>query len=48
VKGQNSQGEGLGLAICWQLALANNLEISVDSRIGLGTRFSVFVPPGQL
>lgn len=42
-KGETSQGEGLGLAICWQLAVENGLAMAVDSRVGRGTRFSVLV-----
>jgi len=37
-------GSGLGLAICRELALAMQGQISVDSQLGVGTRFTVTVP----
>ncbi|MAT92673.1 MAG: hypothetical protein CME59_08730 [Halioglobus sp.] len=43
-KGNASQGEGLGLAICWQLAAGHGLDMGVQSARGRGTRFSLFVP----
>ncbi|MEM9257450.1 MAG: sensor histidine kinase [Pseudomonadota bacterium] len=49
-KGEHSSGEGLGLAICWQLAAENGFSLEVASRPGSGTRFSLTVstsPVGQ-
>lgn len=43
-KGEDSEGEGLGLAIVWQLATENQLEISVRSVKGQGSCFHVRVP----
>lgn len=37
-------GSGLGLAICRELALAMHGQISVDSQLGVGTRFTVTLP----
>ncbi len=37
-------GSGLGLAICRELALAMQGQISVDSQLGVGTRFTVTLP----
>jgi len=42
-KGIDSKGEGLGLAIVWQLAAAHQLEISVRASLGRGTCFGVMV-----
>ena len=42
-KGDSSTGEGLGLAICWQLANENGFELQVDSTAGKGSRFSLRV-----
>ncbi|GAB5452405.1 MAG: hypothetical protein Hals2KO_27330 [Halioglobus sp.] len=42
-KGESSDGEGLGLAICWQLAAEHGFTIEVQSNAGRGSRFSVSV-----
>ena len=42
--GSASEGEGLGLAICWQLAEQYGFTMGVDSVPGKGSRFSVTVP----
>ncbi len=42
-KGESSDGEGLGLAICWQLAAEHGFAIEVQSNAGRGSRFSVTV-----
>lgn len=46
MKGDKSQGEGLGLSICWQLAFENGFEMAVDSNVGRGTRFSLLLRSG--
>ena len=43
-KDDASVGDGLGLAICFELARLNSLPLSVKSRLGRGTRFSLEVP----
>ncbi len=43
-KGAQSDGEGLGLAICHQLAEANGLKLAVHSTPGRGTVFSLEIP----
>ncbi|MEP3280316.1 MAG: ATP-binding protein [Stappiaceae bacterium] len=43
-KGEQSQGEGLGLAICFDVAKKNGLELSIASEQGCGTRFDLKVP----
>jgi signal transduction histidine kinase len=43
-KGQASGGEGLGLAICRQLAEAHGYALQVRSRVGAGTRFALHIP----
>ena len=40
-KGENSEGEGLGLAIVKQLTEANQLTLSIRSRLGKGSCFGV-------
>ena len=43
-KGAASEGEGLGLAICYELATENNFKLDISSVVGRGTRFSLEVP----
>lgn len=43
-KGQDSSGEGLGLAICTQLAERHGLRLDIRSRPGRGTRFDLSLP----
>lgn len=43
-KGENSQGEGLGLAISRELAESMGWEIEIMSQPGKGSRFSVLIP----
>lgn len=43
-KGDRSQGEGLGLAICFDVAKQNGLELTVTSEQGRGTCFDLKVP----
>lgn len=40
----NSNGTGLGLSICYQLAKHMNGSIDVESKIGLGSKFTVEIP----
>lgn len=40
-KRESSGGEGLGLAICWQLAAEHGFDMQVVSAPGRGTRFSI-------
>lgn len=40
-KGDTSRGEGLGLAICHDLATKNGLKLNVDSKLGRGTCFRI-------
>ena len=39
-----SEGTGLGLSICYRIIEAHSGKITVDSHIGEGTTFSVFLP----
>ncbi|MEI4492746.1 HAMP domain-containing sensor histidine kinase [Mameliella alba] len=43
--GTDSQGHGLGLAICHQLAQQNGLVLRARSRVGKGTAFTLDIPP---
>lgn len=43
-KGRDSAGEGLGLAICWQLAAEHGFEMRVSSVPGKGSRFALIIP----
>ena len=38
------KGHGLGLAICYSLIKAHNGEIVVESNLGIGTTFRIFIP----
>jgi len=38
------QGTGLGLSICYRIVQAHGGRIDVDSRPGVGTRFTVVLP----
>jgi signal transduction histidine kinase len=40
-------GTGLGLAICHQLVTSVGGEITVDTKVGKGTTFNVFLPPSD-
>ena len=48
VKGERSEGEGLGLAICHDLAAQEGLQILVASTAGRGTVFRVVLPAQAL
>ena len=47
-KGSSSQGLGLGLSICHELADQNNLILNVRSEPRKGTRFSLIVPSDEV
>ena len=42
---QNKSGSGLGLAIAKQIALRHNLDLSMESELGMGTTITVQLPP---
>jgi signal transduction histidine kinase len=44
VPGSPARGTGLGLYICRQLVNAHNGEINVDSKLGEGTTFHIYLP----
>ena len=46
-KSTSSQGEGLGLAICYELATQHGYTLNVSSVVGRGTRFSLEVPAAK-
>lgn len=43
-KGDSSEGHGLGLSVCYELARENGMELSCRSRKGQGTEFVLTVP----
>ncbi|MET1412398.1 HAMP domain-containing sensor histidine kinase [Roseibium sp. HPY-6] len=43
-KGKTSEGHGLGLSVCYELARENGMELSCRSRKGQGTEFVLTVP----
>lgn len=43
-KGPESDGEGLGMAICYQLAEQNGMRLVIDSAPGRGTCCSIHIP----
>jgi signal transduction histidine kinase len=47
-KGEQSKGEGLGLAICFDLARDHGLKLDVVSYPGKGTRFTLQLPRKSL
>ncbi len=47
-KDETSEGEGLGLAIVRELADLHSWEISIDSKLGKGSRFSIIIPMGKI
>jgi len=46
-RNRRTGGSGLGLAVARQLAVANNMEIHLSSRVGGGTVASVRLPPEE-
>ena len=42
---QNKSGSGLGLAIAKQIALRHNMDLSMESELGMGTTITVQLPP---
>ena len=46
-KGENKLGSGLGLSICHQIVTKHRGRISVDSKVGEGTRFIIELPVGE-
>jgi len=44
VRSPSEGGSGLGLAICKQIAEAHGGKIEVQSEVGRGSTFSVFLP----
>jgi signal transduction histidine kinase len=44
---RNHDGTGLGLPIAQQLAVLHGGELELSSRPGLGTRATIFLPPGR-
>ena len=43
-KGDTSQGQGLGLAVCFELATSHGLDLTVASKKNVGTSFSLLIP----
>ena len=43
-KGAQSKGKGLGLAICYELAVLHGFDLDVRSRLGRGSHFRLSVP----
>jgi two-component system osmolarity sensor histidine kinase EnvZ len=46
-RNRRTGGSGLGLAVARQLAVANDMEIQLSSRVGGGTVASVRLPAGD-
>src|SRR4029079_9212104 len=47
LQGRSHEGSGIGLALVHELVKLHGGELSVESRVGDGTRFTVSIPTGH-